>query len=93
MEDGSLLVSIAGLAFVLLGMFQFAQNLIKSTDIKHKELFAEVEKSRRENLELRAKLAEQIRIRKQYEVYLDHCRKAYFSMKKENIRLRRAHPD
>jgi len=87
MENGSLLVSLAGLAFVLLGSFQFIMNLIQSTDKKHKELFEEVERLRIANLELRSNLLDANKARKENILRLEKCKQAYLKLKKEYVIL------
>ena len=52
MEEGSVVAALAGMAFVMVGLFQFLKGYIASTNNDYKKVRDELELVQRTNLEL-----------------------------------------
>lgn len=53
MEEGSVVAALAGMAFVMVGLFQFLRNYVSSSNQDYKKLRDEMEMVQKENIQLR----------------------------------------
>lgn len=80
MED--LVIVVVGLAFVLLGVFQYMQEQDKRSDKRRQELFAELEEAKLQNIYLKGVAAREKRLRLEAAKAAKECRAAYEKLKK-----------
>lgn len=53
MEEGSVVAALAGMAFVMVGLFQFLRGYVASSNQEYKKLRTEMEMVQKENIQLK----------------------------------------